>query len=397
MPTGKDLLKAAKAEIREIQVAEVKRIIDAPTNGEKPIILDVREGEEVAEGHLPGAIALPRGFLELRIETKIPDKSTPVIVYCAGGNRSAFAARTLEEMGYGDVQSMAGGFGKWVEVGFTYEKPRSLTQIQKQRYSRHLLIPEVGETGQLKLLDAKVLLIGAGGLGAPAALYLAAAGVGTLGIVDNDVVDMSNLQRQVIHTNDRVGKPKVESARATIAGLNPDVNVVAHQLRLDVSNAVDIFSQYDVVLDGTDNFATRYLINDVCVHLGKPNVHGSVYRFEGQATVFAPKRGGPCYRCLYPLPPPPELAPSCADAGVLGILPGIVGLLQATEVVKLVLNQGNALIGRLVMFDALKSTFREMRLKRDPDCPMCGERAVFKGFEMYEQFCSDTFRAAAAG
>ncbi|MBI3071255.1 MAG: molybdopterin-synthase adenylyltransferase MoeB [Deltaproteobacteria bacterium] len=395
MPTGKDLLKAVRAEIREIKVADVKRVVDAPGNGEKPIILDVREGEEVAEGHLPGAIALPRGFLELRIESKIPDKSTPVVVYCAGGNRSAFAARTLEEMGYGDVQSMAGGFGKWVEAGYAVVKPRSLTQLQKQRYSRHLLIPEVGEAGQLKLLDAKVLLIGAGGLGAPAALYLAAAGVGTLGIVDNDVVDMSNLQRQVIHTNDRVGKPKVESARATIAGLNPDVNVVAHELRLDVSNAVDIFSKYDVILDGTDNFATRYLINDVCVHLGKPNVHGSVYRFEGQATVFAPKKGGPCYRCLYPLPPPPELAPSCADAGVLGILPGIVGLLQSTEVVKLILSAGNPLVGRLVMYDALKGTFREMRLQRDPDCPMCGDRAVFKGFEVYEQFCSDTFRAAA--
>jgi adenylyltransferase/sulfurtransferase len=301
----------------------------------------------------------------------VPDKGRPVVLYCAGGARSAFAAKALEELGYADVASVAGGFGAWKGAGLPWDVPRTLTADQRRRYGRHLTLPEVGEAGQRRLLDAKVLLVGAGGLGSPAALYLAAAGVGTLGIVDADVVDDSNLQRQVIHATDRVGTPKVESARTAIEALNPDVTVVPHRTRLAKENALELLAPYELVVDGSDNFATRYLVNDACVLLGKPNVHGSIFRFEGQATVFAAGRG-PCYRCLFPEPPPPELAPNCAEAGVLGLLPGVIGLLQATEAAKLILGIGEPLIGRLLVYDALRADFRELKIDRDPDCPICG-------------------------
>lgn len=370
MPVNsQDLLAQAKTDIQEVDVHEAERLIRLGA-----IPLDVREQDEVDQGVLPGAVHIPRGFLEFRIETTVPDRTRPIAVYCAGGVRSVFAAKTLQELGYTDVVSVAGGFNGWKGAGLPWSVPKSLTPDQRRRYSRHLLIPEVGEVGQQKLLEAKVLLVGAGGLGSPAALYLAAAGVGTMGVVDADTVDDSNLQRQVIHTTERLGMPKTESARLTIQALNPDVNVIEHRTHLDKSNVLEIFGQYDVILDGTDNFATRYLINDATVLLDKPNVHGSIFRFEGQATTFIP-HDGPCYRCLFPTPPPPELAPSCAEAGVLGLLPGTIGLIQATEVAKLILGVGEPLKGRLLLYDALGTEFRELRLKRDPTCPMCGPNA----------------------
>nr|MDQ3043769.1 molybdopterin-synthase adenylyltransferase MoeB [Chloroflexota bacterium] len=308
------------------------------------------------------------------VEETLRDRDQPVVVYCAGGVRSAFAAKSLQDLGYTDVVSLAGGFNAWKESGGAWKMPRSLTADQRRRYSRHLLIPEVGEAGQRKLLDAKVLLVGAGGLGSPAALYLAAAGIGTLGVIDADTVDDSNLQRQIIHTTERVGMAKVDSARISIEALNPDVQVIGHQERLTKENVLELFAPYDIILDGTDNFATRYLINDACVLLGKPNIHGSIFRFEGQATTFIASQG-PCYRCLFPTPPPPELAPSCAEAGVLGLLPGTIGLLQATEVAKLVLGIGEPLVGRLLTYDALSTEFRTLKLSRDPACPMCGPDA----------------------
>ena len=338
------------------------------------MLVDIREQDEVDQGIVPGAVHIPRGFLEMRIEEAVRDHDAPVILYCAGGVRSIFGAEALTELGYSDVASMSGGFSGWKAAGLPWRLPQGLTPDQRRRYSRHLLIPEVGEEGQRKLLDARVLLVGAGGLGSPAALYLAAAGVGTLGIVDADIVDDSNLQRQVLHTTERLGMPKVESARIAIEALNPDVNVIAHETRLDKDNVLEIFAAYDIILDGTDNFATRYLINDACVLLNKPNAHGSIFRFEGQATTFVPGEG-PCYRCLFPTPPPPELAPSCAEAGVLGLLPGMVGVVQATEVAKLILGIGQPLIGRLLTYDALEMEFRELRLSRDPYCPMCGPGA----------------------
>ena len=367
--THRDLLDQAKREIREIDVLQANHLIR-----EGAVALDVREADEVEQGAVTGSVHIPRGFLEFRIEDAVRDKSTPIAIYCAGGARSVFAAKALQDLGYTDVASVAGGFNAWKTAGLPWGVPKTLTPDQKRRYSRHLLIPEVGEVGQQKLLDAKVLLVGAGGLGSPAALYLAAAGVGTIGVIDADVVDDSNLQRQVIHTTDRIGMPKTESARLTIEALNPDVKVIEHRERLTQENALALFAPYDIVLDGTDNFATRYLINDACVLLGKPNVHGSIFRFEGQATVFNPP-DGPCYRCLFPTPPPPELAPSCAEAGVLGVLPGTIGLVQATEVVKLILGVGEPLVGRLLMYDALATEYRELRLKRDPHCPMCGPDA----------------------
>ncbi|MFL5759594.1 MAG: molybdopterin-synthase adenylyltransferase MoeB [Thermomicrobiales bacterium] len=366
----RDLLERTKAEVREVDAVEAQHLI----NRAGAHALDVREQDEVDQGILPSAVHIPRGYLEQRVEQAFPDKNEPIIIYCAGGVRSAFAAKTLTELGYTDVTSLAGGFGAWKSSGFPWSMPRAFSAEQRRRYSRHILIPEVGESGQQKLLDAKVLLVGAGGLGSPAALYLAAAGVGTLGIVDDDVVDDSNLQRQVIHNTDRIGISKVESARQTIQALNPDVTVIGHEERLSKSNILDIFGQYDIILDGTDNFATRYLINDATVLLDKPNIHGSIFRFEGQATTFLPHLG-PCYRCLFPDPPPPELAPNCAEAGVLGVLPGIVGLIQATEVIKLILGIGEPLSGRLLTYDALSTTFRELRLRRDPECPMCGPDA----------------------
>ncbi len=384
MPTGKELVRETKRQIREVTVEQVSRRLREPA---PPVLVDVRESDEYAAGRLPGAVHVPRGFLELRIEDRVPDRGTPVVLYCAGGVRSALAARTLQELGYTDVTSMAGGYNRWTDAGLPVERPRALTAEQKERYRRHLIIPEVGEAGQGKLLDAKVLLMGAGGLGSPAALYLAAAGVGTLGIVDMDVVDLSNLQRQVLHASDRVGMPKTESAAKTVRALNPDVKVIPFQERLTSKNVKQIVEPFDIVLDGGDNFPTRYLLNDACVLLGKPNVHGSIFRFDGQVTTFVPG-AGPCYRCLYPQPPPAELAPSCAEAGVLGVLPGIVGLFQANEAIKLILGVGEPLVGRLLTFDALGTRFTELKLRRDPNCPVCAEGVPFPGFIDYEQFCN---------
>jgi molybdopterin/thiamine biosynthesis adenylyltransferase/rhodanese-related sulfurtransferase len=368
MPTFNEVLAAAKRQVPEITVPEAAEQTDGRS---APRLIDVREKTEWDEGHIPGARHVPRGYLELRIENEVPKKETPILLYCAGGTRSLLAARTLQEMGYQDVTSLQGGFTAWKDAGHPFVVPRSLTPEQMHRYSRHVLIPEVGEEGQLKLLDAKVLLIGAGGLGSPAGLYLAAAGVGTIGLVDSDVVDVSNLQRQVIHTTDRVDMPKVESARIAINALNPEVKVVGHETRLTPENADQIVSQYDIVVDGSDNFDTMYLLNEVCVRQGKPNISSSILAFDAQVTTLVPGEG-PCYRCLYPEPPPPSLAPSCSEIGVLGVLPGIMGLLQANEVIKLVLGIGEPLIGRLLMFDALDSTFTELKLRRNPACPVCG-------------------------
>ena len=369
MPTYQEILDRKRATVREVDARQSARLWE-----QGAALIDVREQDEVEQGMIPGAIHIPRGYLEMRIEEAVRDRDAPLVVYCAGGVRSLFGAEALAELGYRDVVSMAGGFSGWKAAGLPWRVPQALTSEQRRRYSRHLLIPEVGEEGQRKLLDAKVLLVGAGGLGSPAALYLAAAGVGTMGIVDADIVDDSNLQRQVVHTTDRIGIPKVESARLAIEAINPDVKVVKHETRLDKGNVLDIFSQYDIILDGTDNFATRYLINDATVLLNKPNIHGSIFRFEGQATTFIPYEG-PCYRCLFPTPPPPELAPSCAEAGVLGLLPGTVGMIQATETAKLILGIGEPLVGRLLTYDALEMEFRELRLSRDPECPMCGPGA----------------------
>jgi len=369
MPSYRDLLDGIRRQITEIEIPAARHQLET----DSPTVLDVRETDEVDQGIIPNAIHIPRGYLELRVEDAVPIKDQPVIVYCAGGTRSALAAKTLQDLGYTDVSSLAGGFNAWKGDGGSWELPRTLTPEQRRRYSRHLLIPEIGERGQQALLDARVLLVGAGGLGSPAALYLAAAGIGTLGIVDADDVDESNLQRQIIHTTERIGTAKVESARQAIEALNPDVSVELHHVRLTKENAIDMVSGYDVVLDGSDNFATRYLLNDVCVLLGKPYSHGSIYRFEGQATTFDPRdESAPCYRCIFPEPPPPELAPSCAEAGVLGLLPGMIGLIQATEVAKLVLGIGTTLNGRLLMYDALGMTFRSLGLKKDPRCPICG-------------------------
>jgi molybdopterin/thiamine biosynthesis adenylyltransferase/rhodanese-related sulfurtransferase len=381
--TFKQLMEEARREIPEVSVEDVRQRL---ARDHAATLLDVREKEEFREGHLQGAVSLPRGFLEIRVEETVADKQAPVIAYCAGGTRSLIAARTLKEMGYTNVVSMTGGFTAWKNAGLPFAQDHQFTPEQLTRYSRHFLLPEVGEAGQAKLLAAKVLLLGAGGLGSPAALYLAAAGVGTLGIVDHDVVDLSNLQRQILHSNERIGMSKVESARIAIAGLNPDVRVVPHPERLSSENALDIFRQYDIIVDGCDNFPTRYLVNDACVMLGKPNVHGSIFQFEGMASVFAPGRG-PCYRCLFPEPPPPGAAPSCAEAGVLGVLPGLVGCVQALETIKLILDAGRPLIGRMVHFDTLSMEVRVNRLPRDPACPMCGDHPTITTLIDYEEFC----------
>ena len=381
-PSFRDILSTVKKEIREVSIDDVKKLVDqnAPVK-----LIDVREGEEYSAGKLPGAISVPRGFLELRIEDKAK-REEELVLYCAGGTRSALAAKTLREMGYEKVSSMAGGYNRWHDAAYPTEKPFVLSSEQKERYRRHLIIPEVGEEGQAKLLKSRVLLMGAGGLGSPAALYLAAAGVGTLGIIDMDVVDLSNLQRQIIHTVDRKGLPKTESARKAIEALNPDVKVVPFQERLTSENVLRILDGFDMVLDGGDNFPTRYLLNDACVVQQKPNIHGSIFRFEGQVTTFHPGKG-PCYRCLYPAPPPPDMAPSCAEAGVLGVLPGIIGLMQANEAIKLILGKGQPLVGRLLTFDALGTTFRELKLRRDPECPVCRDGAKVE-FIDYERFCA---------
>ena len=388
-PSGAEVLRDIKSRIDEIDPGEVREQL-----GNGTVLVDVREPEEWSAGHIPGAKHVPKSYLESRIEGSVPDRSAHVVLYCASGNRSAWAARTLiEDLGYEHVESMTGGFTLWKDRGYAVEVPRSLSAEQRERYSRHLLLPEVGAEGQQKLLDAKVLLLGAGGLGSPAALYLAAAGVGTLGIVDNDEVDLSNLQRQVIHNTERIGVSKVDSAEQTITALNPDVQVNKYALRLGPENIMDILPGYDIVVDGLDNFPTRYLLNDASVRLGIPVVSAAILGFEGQLSVFKPY-DGPCYRCLFPVPPPAELAPSCGANGVLGVLPGTMGLLQATEVIKLILGEGDPLIGRLLMYDALAATVSEVKVRRDPGCPICSrhpeeiadeELGVFPD---YEAFCA---------
>jgi molybdopterin/thiamine biosynthesis adenylyltransferase/rhodanese-related sulfurtransferase len=383
MGTYRDLLQQVKSEIDELDSAGAREFIA----DDSPVIVDVREREEWDEGHLPGAVHVPRGHLESRIERAVADKSQPVLLYCASGNRSAFAAKTLEELGYERVASLAGGFTDWKRNGLPFEVPQSLDETKRRRYSRHLLIPEVGEEGQLRLLQSRILLIGAGGLGSPASLYLAAAGVGTLGIVDDDSVDETNLQRQIVHSTERLGESKAESAKRTIEALNPDVDVKVFRERLTSENVDRILGEgWDVIVDGADNFPTRYLLNDASVWHGIPVVHGSIFRFEGQTTVFKPHEG-PCYRCLFPQPPPPELAPSCAEGGVLGVLPGVIGSLQANEALKLALGIGEPLVRRLLMFDALACEFTEIRLRRDPDCPVCGENPTITDYIDYVEFC----------
>ncbi len=383
--TYAELIQNVRSQIRILSLEDVKRRLEERS---PMVLVDVREKDEVRGGFIPGAISVPRGFLEIQIEQKVPDKTANVVLYCAGGTRSALAAKTLVDMGYANVESANPGFVRWKDLGYPVETPPDLTPAQRDRYSRHILLPEVGEAGQAKLLASKVLLLGAGGLGSPAGLYLAAAGVGTLGLVDADVVDASNLQRQVLHATSRVGMPKVESAEFAIRDLNPDVRVVKFQERLTSANVDRIFEGFDVVVDGCDNFPTRYLVSDASLFHKKPVVHGSIFRFEGQVTTFVPGSGGPCYRCMYPEPPPPHLAPSCQEAGVLGILPGVVGVIQATEALKLLLGRGTPLNGRLLTYDSLRMRFGELKLRRDKTCPACGDSPTLTGYIDYEGFCN---------
>jgi molybdopterin/thiamine biosynthesis adenylyltransferase/rhodanese-related sulfurtransferase len=386
MPGYRELLQQVRAEISEVDATRARQVVDAGD----ALVVDVREQDEWDEGHIPGAVHISRGNLESRIERAAPDRERAILLYCSAGNRSVFAAKTLAELGYEDVVSLSGGFTDWKRNGFPVQLQTGLDAPRRARYSRHLLIPEVGEQGQLKLLDSKILLIGAGGLGSPASLYLAAAGVGRIGIVDADVVDESNLQRQIVHSTERLGEAKVESAKRTIEALNPDVEVVAYKERLTSENVERILADgWDVIVDGADNFPTRYLVNDASVWHGIPVVHGSIYRFEGQVTVFQP-HAGPCYRCLFPTPPPPELAPSCAEGGVLGVLPGVIGSLQANEAHKLALGIGEPLVGRLLLFDALSAELNEVKLRRDPECPVCGEHPTITDYVDYVEFCSGT-------
>jgi molybdopterin/thiamine biosynthesis adenylyltransferase/rhodanese-related sulfurtransferase len=388
-PTGAEVIRKIRSQIEEVDPSEVRAHL-----GNGVVLVDVRESEEWDAGHIPGAKHVPRGYLESRIEGAVKDRDQRVVLYCASGQRSALAANTLrEQLGYENVASMNGGITLWKDRGYDVEVPVSLSKEQRERYSRHLLVPEIGLEGQTKLLNAKVLLLGAGGLGSPTALYLAAAGVGTLGIVDDDEVDLSNLQRQVIHTTDRIGAPKVDSAEESIKAINPDVNVVKYKTRIDASNIMEIIDGYDVIVDGVDNFPTRYLLNDATVRLGIPVVSASILGFDGQLSVFAPHEG-PCYRCLYPVPPPADMAPSCGANGVLGVLPGTMGLLQATEVIKLVTGAGEPLVGRLLLYEALGATFTELKVRRDPECAICSkdpseisddELGVFPD---YEAFCA---------
>jgi molybdopterin/thiamine biosynthesis adenylyltransferase/rhodanese-related sulfurtransferase len=381
-------LKGIKSAIRETDASAVRALTETP-DAQGTTIVDVREQDEYVQGFIPGATWIPRGFLEMKIEDLVKEKGAPIILYCAGGNRSALAAKNLEDLGYTNVQSMAGGFTAWKRSGFPWKVPTVMTKEQELRYSRHTLLPEIGTAGQIKLLEASVLCIGAGGLGSPSSLYLAAAGIGTIGLIDDDTVDASNLQRQILHSIDRVGQPKVDSGEKTLKGLNPDLKVKKFQTRLTSDNVLEIIKDFDVIVDGADNFQTRYLVNDAALKLGKPVIHASIFRFEGQLTVF-PANGSPCYRCLYPEPPPPDEAPSCQEAGVLGVLPGIMGVLQATEAVKLILSLGQTLEGRLLVYDALKTKFRELKLRRDPKCPTCGDGVDRSKIELidYVQFCA---------
>jgi len=383
MPTYRDFFADIKKRIYEATPEQVQDLI---RSGDVQLG-DVREKDEWNAGHITGAVHVPKSYLEQWAEDRLPEKDKTTVLYCAAGVRSAMAADTLQKLGYQNVISMAGGFNRWKDSGKPWTTPASLTPDQAQRYSRHLLVPEVGETGQQKLLKSKVLLIGAGGLGSPAAYYLASAGVGTLGIVDSDVVDLTNLQRQILHTTERIGESKVSSAKKTLEALNPDVKIVGYEERLTAANIDRVIDGYDVVIDGADNFPTRYLLNDASVKHRITVVHGSIFRFEGQVTVFKPFEG-PCYRCLFPEPPPPELAPSCAEAGVLGVLPGVIGTLQATEAIKLLLGIGESLVGRYLLYDALEESFREVRLRRDPECPVCGEHPTITDYIDYEGFCA---------
>jgi molybdopterin/thiamine biosynthesis adenylyltransferase/rhodanese-related sulfurtransferase len=386
MATYRELLAQTRAEIEEVAHARASERLQSV---DPPLFVDVREQGEWDEGHIPGAAHVPRGNLESRIDGIEPDRAREIVVYCASGSRSTFAAKTLAELGYENVVSLAEGFREWKSQGHPWEVSRALDSAKRARYSRHVLIPEVGEAGQLKLLDSRILLVGAGGLGSPAALYLAAAGVGTIGLIDADVVDASNLQRQVLHSTTTIGEPKVDSARRALEALNPDVTVRTFQERLTSENVDKILSEgWDVIVDGADNFPTRYLVNDASVWHGIPVVHGSIFRFEGQVTVFKPG-DGPCYRCLFPQPPPPELAPSCAEGGVLGVLPGVIGSLQASEALKLALGEiGDSLVGRLLLFDALAAEFNEVQIRKDPNCPVCGEHPTITEYVDYVEFCN---------
>lgn len=395
MPSYDALLRELRSQTPEVDVHGLASTLGQPGT---PAVIDCREADEHGQGAIPGAVWIPRGFLESRIEKAVPDRAAPIVIYCARGNRSLFAQRTLVELGYTNVRSLAGGFVAWKQAGLPWEMPAVLRPDQEMRYSRHTMLPEIGVEGQQKLLAAKVACIGAGGLGSPASMYLAAAGIGTLGMIDDDVVDASNLQRQILHGTDRLATAKVDSAERTLVNLNPDVRVAKHRTRLTSANALELLAGYDVIIDGADNFATRYLVNDVALRLGKPVVHASIFRFEGQITVF-PAHGSPCYRCLYPQPPPPEDAPSCGEAGVLGVLPGIMGVLQATEAVKLILGLGDSLAGRLLVYDALATRFRELKLRGDPRCPTCGEGVDRTAIELvdYEQFCAGPGHYATIG
>jgi molybdopterin/thiamine biosynthesis adenylyltransferase/rhodanese-related sulfurtransferase len=382
--TSKNILDEARAQIKSVDIDQARKMVE-----QGAVIVDVREGDEWRQGHIPQAIAIPRGFLELRIEEKVPDRKTPVIMQCASGTRSLYASRVMKELGYENVYNLTGGFNAWKDRGLPWTADRQFTPEELTRYSRHFVIPEVGEKGQAKLLDSKVLLLGAGALGSPSALYLAAAGVGTIGLVDFDVVDASNLQRQIIHTTDRVGMLKTESAQKQINALNPGIKVVRHDVRLSSENVMDIIKDYDVIVNCGDNFPTRYLISDACVFAKKPLVDGAIFRFEGNATVFYPAAGGPCYRCLYPEPAPPDMAPSCAEAGVLGALPGLIGSIEALEAIKLLLGAGHPLIGKMVYFDTLsdRDYVRVLKIRKDPKCPVCSEHPTQTGLIDYEAFC----------
>ncbi len=380
--TYSELIAQAKKEVDEIDPAGLAALL-----GGDVVLIDVRESDEYSQGAIPGAKPVARGLLESNIAMRVPDRSSRIILYCAGGARSVLAAKSLKEMGYENVASLTGGFGRWKNEGRPWAEPVTLDRDQKIRYSRHTLLPEVGEEGQTRLLESKVLIVGAGGLGSPAAMYLAAAGIGTIGIVDFDVVDASNLQRQILHNMDRIGEAKVESARQTMQALNPDVKVEPYRERLSADNVLEIMSGYDVVVDGGDNFPTRYLVNDASLHLRVPVVHGAIFRFEGQASVFHPYEG-PCYRCLFPQPPPPELAPSCAEAGVLGVLPGIVGSIEAMEAIKLVLGIGDTLVGHLLTYDALTQDFRKLRIRRNPNCPACADETMPPAIVEYDDLCT---------
>ena len=392
--TSNQLLNQVKAEIAEVSAAQVQEDLKA---GKAIHIVDVREREEVMDGYIPDAEMIPRGFLELNIEEDVTmDRDAEIVLYCAGGNRSALAARDLTFMGYTNVKSMIGGFKGWKDAGYSFDQGGLMSEDDMQRYARHIILPEVGEKGQQKLLKGRVLLVGVGGLGCPTALYLAAAGVGKIGLVDADVVDKSNLQRQVLFGESDVGRPKVEAARDKLLDLNSTLDVVTHYELLTSHNVFDVMDGYDIIVNGCDNFPSRYLVNDAAVMKNKPVVDGSIFRFEGQATVYVPGEG-PCYRCLYPAPPPPGEVPSCAEGGVLGVLPGTVGLMQATEVVKMILGEGKSLVGRVLLYDAMEMKFRELKLRKDPACPVCSESPTITELIDYEQFCGLPSLGEAAG